>query len=509
MLSATVPSTSATLEGLTPNAVYFLRVLAANTSSISAYSGIVQILAPLDFTPPAFNFPQVSVDGIAWVSTDTVIRASSAAARIIVQDTGSGLDFNGLSAVPGTIGLWHLDEFSGAVAHDSSANGYNGALQAAAWTPGHDSAAALQFDGSAGSLVNLGTLGASVSSSARLFTVEAWVQVKNAAGNSFIVSQYQGIPPGGVWGWYLHITDTGHPEFVTDNSQISDYFLTCSGAIADVQWHHVAVAYSGGPVKIYLDGTLCGSGISPTGGVGNAYAVTIGAGITGAGSLNGKIDDVRILNFAESAAQIAQDIQGGIGTGASARFTNNAGQTWTPVTLNADSLLYGTTRFVTLTAASVSIQQGVPDGTNQLAFAARDRVGNMGTSTFTLRAPPVPAAPMGLAVLATGEDAAGRTYVTAIWNPVVAAVSYTLQASTDSSFSTVALSTTVPLTTAALSGVTPNATYYLRVAATSDVGISTYSAAISTLTPIDLTSPQPPALVGASGGAGGRISLSW
>ncbi|MBI2384690.1 MAG: hypothetical protein HYV14_01630 [Elusimicrobia bacterium] len=137
--------------------------------------------------------------------------------------------------------------------------------------------------------------------------------------------------------------------------------------------------------------------------------------------------------------------------------------------------------------------------------------GSTGTVNPTIPAgcPSAPPAPVNLAVSSAGEDASGSTFITATWDPAPSALSYTLQASTAADFSGIVHAATSAATTATILGVTPNATYFLQVAAYNIVGFSAFSSAVTTRTPADLTSPQPPSLVSASGGPGGRISLSW
>src|SRR5690606_8477249 len=80
----------------------------------------------------------------------------------------------------------------------------------------------------------------------------------------------------------------------------------------DGQWHHVAVVYdpsSTTTVKLYVDGTLDGSG--------NFSGVTvntsssnfqIGMRVDGVNSFEGDIDEVRVWNVARTQAQIAADM---------------------------------------------------------------------------------------------------------------------------------------------------------------------------------------------------------
>ncbi|MDE2141049.1 MAG: hypothetical protein KGJ84_01385 [Elusimicrobia bacterium] len=123
--------------------------------------------------------------------------------------------------------------------------------------------------------------------------------------------------------------------------------------------------------------------------------------------------------------------------------------------------------------------------------------------------PSAPSTPANPAVTATGENAAGQTFITATWGSSTQALFYTLSASTAPDFTGTQISTQVASTTGTVAGVTPNATYYLRVKAVNGIGDSGYATTVTTTTPIDLTAPQAPSLLSATGRPAGIVSLAW
>ncbi|MFH1723668.1 MAG: hypothetical protein ABII00_03490, partial [Elusimicrobiota bacterium] len=83
-----------------------------------------------------FSSPQVLGSDGQWASADTTILPSSPpgvshSARITAHDPGVGLNLSDarLRNIPGTLGLWHLDEGSGTTASEASGNGTAFTLQ--------------------------------------------------------------------------------------------------------------------------------------------------------------------------------------------------------------------------------------------------------------------------------------------------------------------------------------------------------------------------------------------
>ncbi|MFA6580146.1 MAG: fibronectin type III domain-containing protein, partial [Elusimicrobiota bacterium] len=118
--------------------------------------------------------------------------------------------------------------------------------------------------------------------------------------------------------------------------------------------------------------------------------------------------------------------------------------------------------------------------------------------------PSAPNPPQNLVTLAAGENS-----VTAGWDPSATALSYTLQVSTALDFSGLVRSTATVETSATIDRLLSQTDYYLRVNAENIIGASAFSASISTRTPIDLTAPAPPVLLGAVPQSGGYIRVSW
>ena len=131
-------------------------------------------------------------------------------------------------------------------------------------------------------------------------TVECWINVTSFTTN------WQAIVTKGDNSWRLQrYNDTDSLCFHLTNV----HYLNGSTSVNDGQWHHVAGTFDGSEMCLYIDGNLDAS--YATGGtIANSnYPVWIGgnAGVNGR-SFNGKIDEVRIWDYAKSQTEIQNDM---------------------------------------------------------------------------------------------------------------------------------------------------------------------------------------------------------
>lgn len=223
------------------------------------------------------------------------------------------------------IGHWKLDECQGSVAHDSSGFNNHGNIligqngtqttlgtcqtsTSAAWTNGAVGKvnSSLNFDGTDDYV----SIPDSPSLTVNEITIAAWVK-NNNSGDSFqrIVDKTYNQE----YAFFLGPTGTIGVSLVTNTSSIDAWNLL-PNAITDSNWHHVAFNWSATTKKItvYVDGvakintTLNGDRIADTN-----NPITIGDRVSLDRSFNGKIDDVRIYNYALTSEQIKQVYNGG------------------------------------------------------------------------------------------------------------------------------------------------------------------------------------------------------
>lgn len=216
---------------------------------------------------------------------------------------------SGLSA------YYPLDENSGTATYDASANASSGTLEnGAAW----------YGSGQIGSAVDMNATGdvhipySSALPSGQGLTVEAWMRMSAATGQSALVTQWDysgGVNHGGVWALQKTPSGDGMRFFLANGSGDagSNYVDTSSGILTANTWYHVVATYdgtqaAGSRIKIYVNG------ISQPLTVNGAIAASLNAGNTPdlyigdfhglSRQFNGAIDQVKIFNRALSADEV-------------------------------------------------------------------------------------------------------------------------------------------------------------------------------------------------------------
>jgi alpha-L-arabinofuranosidase len=212
-----------------------------------------------------------------------------------------------------TSGLWHLDEGSGTAAHDSSPAGTTGMLRGGAgWTAGA-AGTAVSLDGTGdvtmGSAPGLG-LGTGSGS------VTAWFRTSSAAvapvvGKGTADSGYQVGLDGG------HVTLTAGAGAARVSAS------TVAGGFADGGWHPVSVVVdrAAGRLRVYVDGEAapvalgagsCGAVAGSAVDIGQCAGsldsdadFTVGSGNGGAPRLTGAVDEVSLVRYVLTDAQVA------------------------------------------------------------------------------------------------------------------------------------------------------------------------------------------------------------
>jgi hypothetical protein len=209
-------------------------------------------------------------------------------------------------------GYWTLDEAAGTSAADATGT------DNATYTNGpvlnqtsrvKDANTAVSFDGSndriaAGDLYDFGGTGA--------FTVEAWVR-PTAATASWrpIVSKQENASNNP--GWVIQLRPSSQSpansiKFQRKNAAGTIEAASSTTALAAGTWYHVVGTYDGTTLKVYVNGSLEGSGASAivlpdhTRGLrigGAAYNDTID-------SFGGLIDEVAMYSYALSATQVSE-----------------------------------------------------------------------------------------------------------------------------------------------------------------------------------------------------------
>jgi hypothetical protein len=200
------------------------------------------------------------------------------------------------------VGEWKLDEKTGGYANDTSGNGNTGTLQnTPTWTNGKEGAA-LSFDGS--DFIST-TLDIYDLYNAGGFTIEAWSYHTVAGTYDTIASSFKGSPYEGIF------LRTGVNGATMDCSMANaGSFNTASAPNEQNTWIHWVCTYSGGVMKLYKNGVYQSQDATASmSDAGNT--LLIGADYAGSENWAGKLDQVRVFDYARTPAQIAYDYNHG------------------------------------------------------------------------------------------------------------------------------------------------------------------------------------------------------
>ncbi|MDD5144693.1 MAG: LamG domain-containing protein [Candidatus Pacebacteria bacterium] len=216
------------------------------------------------------------------------------------------------------IGHWKFDEGQGQKAYDSSINGNHGTLGSTtasdagdpSWATGTINRA-LSFDGT-NDYVNGGT-GSTTDMTTNDFTLSAWIKTSATPdSNQDIIYKRSG-----AIGYAMMLSSGGLLKFFLGDS--GGWTSPTAGSdLRDGNWHHAAISFDrDGNALFYADGKHIGSesisARSTT--LSNGGALIVGRyGPSADEFFNGSIDDVRIYNYARTAAEIRSDYNAGMGT---------------------------------------------------------------------------------------------------------------------------------------------------------------------------------------------------
>ena len=205
------------------------------------------------------------------------------------------------------IGFWDFEEGTGQTAYDRSSSGDNAILGASASTGTDDpvwsigkTGNGLTFDGSNDYAGSTGTSVDGLSQASLMF----WMKTTTSSLDKYIVS----IPftSAGGNGFDVRTNTTSLNTFV--KTSVGTVDLSDSTSFNDGKWHQVAVIYNGANVYIYRDGILKNSSaLTGTIDVQADNEFNFGRFGSFGGFYTGSLDDIRVYNYARSAAQIAWD----------------------------------------------------------------------------------------------------------------------------------------------------------------------------------------------------------
>jgi hypothetical protein len=225
--------------------------------------------------------------------------------------------FAGKSIIPagnttGLVAYWDFNETGGQVTYDGSSTENNGYLGSTTSVDAQDATrvaglecffpaleSGLVFDG----IDDRATIPNSYNLAAGNFTVEAWVQLSSTnSGLVTILSDRTSATSGLLFTVYNGTSLLLQPQGVPN--LVSSTFTS----IYDNACHHVAVTRSGSTITFYLDGVSEGTATT-THSLTSGSTIYLGYDSQGNGPLKGSINEVRIWNIAQPAAQIVANLK--------------------------------------------------------------------------------------------------------------------------------------------------------------------------------------------------------
>jgi hypothetical protein len=210
------------------------------------------------------------------------------------------------------VGEWKMDEGTGTTANDTSGTGNTGTLtNGPTWDTGKVGKA-VKFDGTDDFI--------SVADSATLepatdMTISAWVYLNalpsTRGENAMIVSKSHGSLP--FLSYELFVSSSGNKVNVNWGSSSASYTANTAAALTANRWYYITFVKRSTALELYIDGNYdVEFSETPAGNILNSDgAVRIGAGSASAKRTNGKIDHVRIYDYARTRAQIDWDYNRG------------------------------------------------------------------------------------------------------------------------------------------------------------------------------------------------------
>lgn len=198
-----------------------------------------------------------------------------------------------------------FEEGNGGYVTDRSSNNFIGDKSGGTWREdGKFSSRCLEFDG-VNDYVSFDHSSEFIFTEG--FSVEAWIKPNGNQNDKMIVSKYKTTAGDSYW-WLKVRSDNKFGFGVKFSNGVTKEIWsgTKLSSLCDNEWHHIKGARIGQSIHIYIDGKWENCYSSGGGGtVGNTNApVCIGSYNTGSGKFfKGKLDDVRINNFAKKVGE--------------------------------------------------------------------------------------------------------------------------------------------------------------------------------------------------------------
>ncbi|HYD35103.1 MAG TPA: DUF2341 domain-containing protein [Vitreimonas sp.] len=290
--------------------IYVNGVEVASSTPASAWSVDNNPLTVGNYFTDGYFFPGYIDEVKMWnipLNTDQIAyEANIRSADVLAYQATSTEQTQDVGSSNPPIGEWNFDEMTGATANDLGANGFDGTITNATWVPGQIGGA-LDFAGNA----CVSTSTSSTLNPTSTMTVETWVYLNANQGSFASLISRDGESAARAYSIELGNAGTNRLR-VWFGAGGSPKVVDSTSALALNQWYHIVGTYDGSSVKLYINGRLDNS-LSTSGTITtNTDTLAFGCSSQLNGEyFNGKLDHVKIYNYARSQAQVAYDYNRG------------------------------------------------------------------------------------------------------------------------------------------------------------------------------------------------------
>ncbi|MGA4989227.1 LamG-like jellyroll fold domain-containing protein [Nonomuraea bangladeshensis] len=237
------------------------------------------------------------------------VRAFDAAGNLSPSSNEVSATVTTPPANPGLVAAYGMNEATGTTVGDSSGQNNTGAARDTSWAAGRHGGA-LSFNG----VTSWVTVPHAASLRlASTLTLSAWVR-PSALGSLWRTVLMKERAGGGAYGLYASTETSGPGGWLQTTEETAG--IGSRTALPLNQWSHVALTYDGATAVVYVNGTELGQ--VPVVGevVDDAGVLRIGGNSSWGEFYSGLIDEVRVYNRVQSAAEIQTDMNTPIGAAA-------------------------------------------------------------------------------------------------------------------------------------------------------------------------------------------------
>lgn len=215
---------------------------------------------------------------------------------------------------PSPVAHWKLDDDSDSIAFDSSSRSNNLIKSAGIKSmPGkYGSGVDLENKPSGTQYLRIHDSSQNEMDISGSMTISAWVNLESTDGTIQAVAGKDALAPNR--GIYLGVSASDKPMLLVSGNGTGTTTITGDTTLATNSWHYLTGVYDGTNLYVYLDGKKDTTEAPYNSGIfANSSAVCVGGRGANCSDdrLDGKIDEVKVFNYARTSSQIVEDFNAG------------------------------------------------------------------------------------------------------------------------------------------------------------------------------------------------------